>query len=162
MMLPNSRQRQTSIYLKSNHPFPFSQFSLCPLPEHSTTHKPSQANPSMSWLSNRTKPPPQSKFFTTSQPTLPLPPPTITITPTNPLTNLPLVSHDECIHLLKAARISYTHMYMALKQHVYHDLASACGTALNQLDSVGEDGDWKGVMVRFEWKCGKCRERAAM
>ena len=108
--------------------------------------------------SNRTDPPRHPKSFTPSQ----LAPPTITITPTNPLTNLPLVSHSECIHLLKATRISYTHVYMQLKQHVYHDLASACGTALNQLDSVGEAGDWKGVMVRFEWKCGKCRERAAM
>ncbi|XP_014562709.1 hypothetical protein COCVIDRAFT_83254, partial [Bipolaris victoriae FI3] len=119
----------------------------------------------MSWLSNRTNPPnpkpfPSQPAYPTTAPHPALP--TITITPTNPLTNLPLVSHAECMHLLKAARISYTHTYMALKQHVYHDLASACGTALNQLESVGEEGDWKGVMVRFEWKCGKCRERAAM
>ncbi|EUC41727.1 hypothetical protein COCMIDRAFT_29544 [Bipolaris oryzae ATCC 44560] len=106
-------------------------------------------------------PPRHPKSFTLSQPALHPTPPTITITPTNALTNLPLVSHSECIHLLKAARISYTHTYMQLQQRVYHDLASACGTALNQLESVGEEGDWKGVMVRFEGRCGRCRERAA-
>lgn len=84
----------------------------------------------------------------------------LTFTPTNPLTNLPVISYEESVHVLTAAKISYTHHYMKLGHLVYHSLATSCGIALHQMNVIGEEGDWKGVLERldlqlqFKWMIG--------